>query len=259
MLPNVARELRGAMTNIYAAVNLLVPMEKREKNPKADKLTAAFTQSYYRMYRLVGNLSAAEKLGGEEKFRLLNGDVIALARDVCERAEPLFEAEGVALSFQSERPAQLIAMDAELLERLLLNLLSNALKFTPRGGCVDVCVRVTQRRVYLSVRDTGRGIAPERLEHVFDHFLETDALEPPPHGLGLGLALCRRIAEGHGGSIVAESEEGKGATFTVSLPNARTHIAALREPTLVGDGFNRTMVQLSDALSADAFTHRFMD
>ena len=151
-------------------------------------------------------------------------------------------------------------MDAGRIERLLLNLLSNALKFTPKGGSVDVRVRVTPRRVYLSVADSGRGIAPEKLEHVFDRFLDTDAMDPPPHGVGLGLAICRRIAQGHGGSIVAESEEGRGATFTVSLPNERAAGAVLRQPKLAyGGGFNRTLVELSDALGADAFSYRYLD
>ena len=260
VLPNVARELRGAMANVYAAANRLAPPEMRERDEKADRAAAFFTQSYYRMYRVVGNLSAAEKLAEDGKFPLSNGDVVGLARAVCERAEALFEAEGVTLTFESARAGQVIAMDAEMLERLLLNLLSNALKFTPRGGRVDVGVRVTQRRVYLSVSDTGCGIAADKLEHVFDRFLETGAMDPPPHGLGLGLALCRRIAEGHGGSIVAESEEGKGARFTVSLPNVRERVVSLRQPKIVCEGgFNTTLLELSDALGAQAFTHRFLD
>ncbi len=260
VLPNVARELRGAMANVYAAANRLAPPETREKSEKADQIAAVFLQSYYRMYRVVGNLSAAAELGKEGKFPLTNGDVVGLARTVCERAEALFEAQGVLLTFRSERLSQSIAMDAEMLERLLLNLLSNALKFTPKGGRVEVSVRVTQRRVYLAVSDTGRGIPASKRQHVFDRYLETDALDPPPHGLGLGLALCRRIAEGHGGSIVVESEEGKGTTFTVALPNARARNATLRQPKLVcAGGFNKTLVELSDALDAQAFTHRFMD
>ncbi len=260
VLPNVAQELRGAMANVYAAANRLAPPKAREADPAVDKNAAVFLQSYYRMHRVVGNLNDARELAETGRFVLSNDDVVGVARNVCERAEALFEAEGVTLTFESDKPGHVIAMDAERIERLLLNLLSNALKFTPKGGAVAVRVRTTPQRVCLSVSDTGCGIAPDKLEHVFDRFLETDAMDPPPHGVGLGLALCRRIAQGHGGAIVAESEEGSGATFTVSLPNVRSSNAVLRQPrTEYAGGFNQTLLELSDALGAEAFTHRFLD
>ena len=260
VLPGVAQELRGAMANIYAAANRLAPMEARERDESIDKNAAIFTQSYYRMYRVVGNLTDAAKLTDTGKFALTNDDIVGVARGVCEKAEALFESEGVTLTFEADKTGQIIAMDAGQIERLLLNLLSNALKFTPKGGSVVVRVRVTPQRVLLSVADTGRGMTPEQLEHAFDRFLRSDPMDPPPHGIGLGLAICRRIAQGHGGSIVAESEEGKGATFTVALPNVRSSDAALRQPRLVyAGGFNRTLLELSDALGASAFLHQFLD
>ncbi|MBQ9647995.1 MAG: HAMP domain-containing histidine kinase [Oscillospiraceae bacterium] len=261
VLPNVAQELRGAMANVYAAANRLAPISAREQNAAVDKNAAVFTQSYYRMYRVIGNMTDAPKLAETGKFAALgNDDIVGVVRGVCEKAEPLFDGQGVTLTFESDKPGQIIAMDAELIERMLLNLLSNALKFTPKGGSVGVRVRVTDRRVYLTVSDTGRGIAPDKLEHVFDRFLVTDAMDPPPHGVGLGLALCRRIAQGHGGSIVAESEEGRGATFTVTLPNVKSPNGVLRQPrTEYAGGFNRTLLELSDALNASAFTYQYLD
>ncbi len=260
VLPNIARELRGTMASVYAAANRLAPMQAREKDPSVDRSAAYFTQSFYRMSRVVGNLSDAQLLAGTGKLPLRADDIVGVVRGVCERAEALFESEGVTLTFESDKPGQIIAMDPSLIERLLLNLLSNALKFTPRGGSVAVRVRVTPRSVFLSVSDTGRGIAAEELEHIFDRFLDVGSLAPPPHGIGLGLALCRRIAQGHGGAIVAESEEGKGATFTVSLPNVRPATATLREPIVeVSGGFNRTLLELSDALGAEAFSYRYLD
>ncbi len=260
VLPNVAQELRGAMASVYAAANRLAPDTARENNPDVDRAAAVFTQSYYKMYRVVGNLTDARMLAGTERFALGADDIVGVVRDVYERAEALFESKGVTLTFESDKSGQIIAMDAERIERLVLNLLSNALKFTPRGGRVDIRVHVTPRQVLLRVSDTGRGIAPERLEHVFDGFLETDVMNPPPHGMGLGLALCRCIAQGHGGAIVASSEEGKGATFTVSLPNVRPEGGALRQPRPIPHGgFNETLVQLSDALGYEAFTHQYLD
>ena len=261
VLPGVAQELRGAMANIYIAAENLVPAETRERNEKTDQYAAAFTQSYYRINRVLTNLGDAAELAESGRYGgLLNDDIVGLARTVCAKAEGLFAGEGVTLTFMSDKPGQLIAMDAARMERLLFNLLSNALKFTPRGGTVSVRVRVTKPSVLLSVSDTGCGIAPDRLERVFDSFLEQDPMRLPPRGMGLGLALCRRIAEGHGGSIVAESKEGKGSRFTVSLPNRRSDILVVREDRFhYGSAFNPTLLELADALSAKAFTVRRMD
>jgi len=261
VLPGVAQELRGAMANIYIAAENLVPAETRERNEKTDQYAAAFTQSYYRINRVLTNLGDAAELAESGRYGgLLNDDIVGLARTVCTKAEGLFAGEGVTLTFMSDKPGQLIAMDAARMERLLFNLLSNALKFTPRGGTVSVRVRVTKPSVLLSVSDTGCGIAPDRLERVFESFLEQDPMRLPPRGMGLGLALCRRIAEGHGGSIVAESKEGKGSRFTVSLPNRRSDILVVREDRFhYGSAFNPTLLELADALSAKAFTVRRMD
>ena len=232
VLPGVAQELRGAMANIYAAAERLAPTEARERDAAVDRNAAVFAQSYFRMNRVLGNLNEAADLAGDGVFPLLqNDDIVGLTRRVCEEAEALFADEGVTLVFESDRAGQVISMDAGRIKRMLYNLLSNALKFTPRGGTVTVRVRVTPRAVLLSVSDTGCGIEPDRLERVFDSFLENDPMRLPPRGMGLGLALCRRIAEGHGGSIVAESKVGEGARFTVSLPNRCSHLMPLRQPT----------------------------
>ncbi len=261
VLPGVAQELRITMTNMYIAAGRLAPVEKRESDPKTDWAASVFTQSYFRMTRLLDNLTDASDLADESLLMdRLNEDIVGVVRGICEKAEALFADEGVTLVFESERPSLIIAMNGERVERMVFNLLSNALKFTPKGGTVTVRIRSTRQSVLLSVSDTGCGIEPERLERIFDSFLDRDTLRPPPRGMGLGLAICRRVAEGHGGSIVAESRKGKGACFTVSLPNRRTETLVLRQPAMeYGGGFNRTLVELADAVGIDAFSCRRMD
>lgn len=261
LLPNVGGEMRAAMTNMYIAAGRMTPMEKRERDEKLDKNVAAFLQSYHRMNRLVHNLTGAAELVSDSPYLMKNTDVVGLTRELVEQAEALFELEGVTLRFESDKPGCVILLEEERFTRMLLNLLSNALKFTPAGGSVTVRARVTPQWVRLSVSDTGRGIPPEKLESVFERFLDTESLDPAPHGLGLGLALCRRVAQGHGGSIVAESEEGKGARFTVSLPNRRTDNYRMEDSgqTDPAGGFNRMLTELSDALSVKAFGWRYTD
>lgn len=261
VLPNVALQLRGAMANVYASAQRLVPPEVRDGDEKVDQTASVFSQSYYQMYRVIGNLNDAAFLAESTPFTLYNDDIVGLCRSVCEKVEGLFELSGVALDFTADCESRIIGMDAALLERMLLNLLSNALKFTPRGGTVSVSVKTGGSNVLLRVADTGCGIAADRLDTIFDRFLDHDRFDPAPHGLGLGLALCRRIAQGHGGRIVAESEAGRGAVFTVSLPNVKSPNNRLHDVrTMDGyGGFNPYLVQLSDALGAEAFMQRYLD
>ena len=111
--------------------------------------------------------------------------------------------------------------DPEKLRQVLVNLLSNAVKFTDRGGRIEMACEATADHVALRVRDTGMGIPADKLEAVFEPFVQVDQrLTRPYEGTGLGLAISRDLARGMGGDIVAESRPGVGSTFTLSLPRA---------------------------------------
>jgi PAS domain S-box-containing protein len=131
-------------------------------------------------------------------------------------------AKSIALAVDLGDDPAIIIGDAARLQQVVWNLLSNAMKFTPEGGAVRVSLDVSESRVELVVADTGVGIAPAFLPHVFERFRQGDARVTRAHGgLGLGLAIVRHLTEMHGGSVAAVSAgEGKGATFIVRLPTA---------------------------------------
>ena len=108
--------------------------------------------------------------------------------------------------------------DERKVKQVLLNLLSNALKFTPEGGSIQVAAKAYDDRIEVSVRDTGVGIAPEDQEAVFEEFRQVGAGAARTEGTGLGLAISRKFIELHGGRLWLASELGKGSTFTFSLP-----------------------------------------
>ena len=125
---------------------------------------------------------------------------------------------------------------------------------------MTVEVRTSGRRVLLSVSDTGPGIAGALLPHLFDRYLRDDVQAPPPHGLGLGLALCQHLAESHGGTMLVESQTGCGSRFTLSLPDRRCGKVAVSDiPFDYSGGFNPTLLALADALPPSAFTHLHLD
>lgn len=261
VLPNVASQLRASMASVYACANRMATPEARESDPALDKNAALLNLSCHRMLRIVGNLSAASLLASEQKFETENVDAAALTQEIADKVSALFALQGVEFSFESEVSSLVIALNGELYERMLLNLLSNALKFTKSGGKVVLRLRMTKQQLLLSVSDTGCGISEDRLDTLFDRYLDVDRLDPTPHGLGLGLPLCRRIARGHGGTIVVQSKVGEGSTFTVALPNKKTEMPTLRDAARIdyAGGFDRVMLELSDALSSEAFLQKYVD
>jgi len=145
-----------------------------------------------------------------------------LVMATAERLRPQFEDKGVALETDLSSDLPRIQADEDRLGQVLLNLVGNALQYTPSGGRVLVRARVEGNRVQVAVIDAGIGIAAEHLPHLFDRFYRPDASRSRAGGgTGIGLTIARRLIEAHGGEIVAMSEGlGKGSTFMVSLPVA---------------------------------------
>jgi CheY-like chemotaxis protein len=144
---------------------------------------------------------------------------------------PAANAKEIALRVDID-PFDLVVGDASRLQQVVWNLLSNAVKFTPKRGRVQVRVERVNSHIEIVVSDTGMGIRPEFLSHVFERFRQADAgLKRTTAGLGLGLSIVRHIIEMHGGTVHAASDgEGHGATFRVRLPLMIVHDNGLREP-----------------------------
>ncbi len=146
-------------------------------------------------------------------------DLVAFVRGVVVAFEPLAEQRGIGLAFESDRPALRAAVDAEQMEKVLLNLVGNALKFTPAAGRVVVRVDDDSFTARIVVEDTGIGIPPADLPHVFERFYRVaDRRARRGEGTGIGLALVREVVELHGGHVSVESELGAGSRFIVGLP-----------------------------------------
>lgn len=260
VLQQVAGQLKGSLGNIHSALERVAPAELRDEDKNIDLYAAVLSQSYYRLLRLANNLSDAAELEHPGHARLRNDDIVGFCSAAMDRARQPAELLGLELAFSCEKASHIIAMDADRLERLLLNLLSNAFKFTPKGGKVELEVRVGARMVELRLSDTGCGIPLEMQETVFDRYRQINRMEPPPHGLGLGLPICRKIAREHGGSILLTSRPGEGTTVVVSLPDQKVKTQELSAFVVdYAGGFNHTLLELSDALPKQAFAQKFLD
>jgi two-component system OmpR family sensor kinase len=158
---------------------------------------------------------------GRAPLHLETIDLRELLTEVSETASLLGEQAAVDVSVGVPDKAVLLAADRTRMRQLLMNLLTNAIKYTPSGGTVAITCEVREREVAVSVRDTGIGIGPGDVPHIFDRFWRADPARSRTgerSGVGLGLAISKWIAEAHGGTITVESRLGRGTTFVVTLP-----------------------------------------
>ena len=175
-------------------------------------------------------LTLARADEGRAPLALEATDLRDLLGDVAETAGILGEGIGVTVTSTMPEHAVRLPVDRHRIRELLLNLVTNAIKYTPQGGTIDLSLAEHDDAVSLAVRDTGIGIAPGDLPHIFERFWRADPArsrtgERP--GTGLGLAITKWIAEAHGGSIAVQSRPGRGTVFTVRLPRAPAAAAAV--------------------------------
>jgi signal transduction histidine kinase len=172
-------------------------------------------------------LTLARADEGRAPLALEECDLRELVADVAETAGMLGEGVGVAeVHTLPDTPVRL-AVDRGRIRQMLLNMVTNAIKYTPQGGTVTLKLTEDEDAVILSVRDTGIGIAPGDLPHIFERFWRADPARSRTGdrpGVGLGLAITKWIAEAHGGSITVQSRPGRGSVFTVRLPKAQATI-----------------------------------
>jgi signal transduction histidine kinase len=148
-------------------------------------------------------------------------DLRSVIEDAVETIRPAAIARDIAVTLSLPSDATLVIGDAHRLQQLVWNLLANAVKYTPCAGRIDVALTPLDGRALLRVSDSGDGIDPAFLPHVFEPFRQGTSAARMRAGLGVGLAIARRLVDLHGGLITAESDgAGRGATFTVSLPLA---------------------------------------
>ena len=255
----LAARLRNDLGDMTLLKGKLGLPKTRKAGEEREKALACAERGRFRMLRMARNMEVCGALLLDPEFEREPCDLVALMVELCEGASDLAKMMDIHLTLSCAEDKHICAVNAEYVRLCVENLLSNAFKSEPRGGHVRMMFRNLrdERAALLAVEDSGRGIDPERLPTLFDGFwTET----PGPRSItsrGLGLPLCKRVAEGHGGTLTVESTPGKGSTFTVRIPSA----PAIMGPGLRQDeffvpygGLNPMMVMLSDALPWTAFT-----
>lgn len=213
----LAHELRTPLAALRGEIELA--MLQPSSGERSLSRLASQLEEIDKLKRLIDRtLMLARAEAGEIPLTMARVDLGALAAELVDQLGPVAEARALDLRYAASGEVVVVG-DAEWLKRLLLNLLDNAIKFTPTGGSVSVAVVPEGGVARLTVQDTGVGIAPEVMPHIFERFFRADpARSPGIGGVGLGLSLVKWIADRHHGRIDVQSEPGRGSTFTVRLP-----------------------------------------
>jgi signal transduction histidine kinase len=217
----VTHELRTPLTSINGYLEVLLDSDAGKVSEEQAGFLGVIRKNSDRLLRLVGDLLFVGNLSASVTIERVPVELASLVGHAVQDARRLFVDRDLELTLESAGLVELEG-DPSRLTQLVDSLLSNALKFTPPGGQVEVCLTSFDDAVRLQVSDTGMGISEADREHVFERFFRSaDANDQAIQGPGLGLAIVAAIVDAHGGSIEVESELGVGTTFTVVLPTAR--------------------------------------
>ena len=220
---NVSHELRTPLTLILAPVEELA---QTTKDGHQMQYLRVVRKNAHRLLRLIDDLLDLSRLdAGGLRLNLAELDIRTIAATVHENSKPAAMAKGIQFNLVAEPSPRKIYGDAHRLEIVLTNLVSNAIKFTPQEGRITLAVHDLPSGVKVLVTDTGRGIPPDALPHVFERFFQASSTDQRKEGgVGIGLALAKELVELHGGSVTVESRMNLGSTFSFFIPFGTDHI-----------------------------------
>ena len=218
-IDTLAHELKTPLTSIIAGAGLLSEELHDNIDESCRKLIQTIIRNADTLENRLAELLEIVKTGsGRILLQLEPVDVRSLVQGVCLQISPLITGKNQTLTTQCVDPLPLIHGDGPRLEQVLLNLVTNAHKFTPEGGSITVTATSNGHGVTVEVRDNGIGIAQDEQSRLFKPYSRVAADRQSHPGLGLGLALAKQVVELHGGSIWLESRSGQGSTFSFTLP-----------------------------------------
>lgn len=253
---NVSHELRTPINVILSAIQLLnlyiSEGDIKEEEGKITKYIYSMQQNCYRLLRLVSNIIDITKIdAGFFELQLKNHNIVNIVEDITGSVSGYTEHKRISLIFDTDIEEKIIACDSDKIDRIMLNLLSNSIKFTNPGGTISVNIYDKKDKVVISVKDNGIGIPENKKDLVFERFQQVDkSLARSHEGSGIGLSIVKSLIELHGGCIKVESEYGKGTEFIIELPVRLVSESTKNneEKAIFGESLEKINIEFSDIM-----------
>lgn len=243
------QQIKMPLSNIMLLADALLP--HFQENTKEKEMAGELSRGLFQLLRIVGNMTDAEHYESQHLTDLQTTNLTSLLKDIFGKAQTLLEDGSISFQYESMAETVFTLADRDQLERAILNMISNAVKFTPKGSVVTAKSEVHGKLVRISVENMGEGIPAHIRSSIFHRYQREPSVEDSRYGLGLGMTLIRSVAAIHGGTVLVDQPQGTRVTMTVAI---RKFIpGGLRSPVLklsdYSGGCDSTLVELSDTLS----------
>lgn len=247
----ISHELRTPINVILSAEKVAGSMITSSDSQSFERIKRWLTmirQNGLRLLKLVNNILDLTKIdAGYMKAVRKNVNYAVLIKKIYESIAPFVEQKGIHITLSTKIRDLIIAVDEEKIERVIFNIISNALKYNKEGGSINITVYRSQAKVFTRVEDTGIGIPEDKLDIIFERFLQVNSsLSRPREGAGIGLSLCKAIASLHNGTIKVKSKLNEGSVFTLELPIVRVSDSTDTETEVSSSSAEIASIELSD-------------
>ena len=244
-----ARELREPLASVMITADRLFPVSGLQDDPATREQVARINRGLFQMLRVISNMSDANRYAADSAARQEVQDICGMLDEVFSRAAELVEHAGITLRYTGYPEPVYSLVDAEKLERAVFNIVSNSIKFTPKGGFIHASLTKRGQKLYLCVQDSGSGIPDQVKNDVYSRYTREPAVEDGRFGIGLGMVLIRSAATLHGGTVLIDQPKDAGARITMSLTIRPGSSNQVRSPMLRDHG----LLELSDILPAHLY------
>lgn len=249
-----AQELRQPLAGIMTVADRLFPIAGTESDPVLQDQIARINRGLFQMLRIVGNMSDAYRYSQNASPAMQTQDISALLDELFQCSAPLVSHAGVELQYTGLSEPVYGLVDAEKLERGISNIISNAVKFSPKGSCIDVRLTRKGNMLYLTVQDGGNGVANELRGSVYTRYQRNPGIEDGRYGIGLGMVLIRAAAAIHGGTVLMEQGERNRVTMTIAIRQSPD--GTVRSNRLLVDYAgerDHRLIELADVLPSELY------
>lgn len=251
-----AQNLREPLSSVMTLVGSLQNTVESTDNPAAADQMARLNRGLFQMLRILGNMSDANRYRTDAHARMETKDIRGLFGELFEQMSAMTAHADITLDFTNLPDSLFCLVDSEKLERAVYNILSNSMKFTPKGGTIQAKLFRKDNRLYLVIQDSGTGIPDHQRGSVYSRFLRQPGLEDSRQGIGLGMVLIHSAATVHGGTVLVEQAQGHGLRLTMTLEIRQNRDGQLRSPGLRVDyagEWDHSLIELSESLPASLY------
>lgn len=251
-----AQELREPLNSVMITADRLFPVLCVDDNPAAREQVARINRGLFQMLRVISNMSDAGHYAANSTPRQEVRNICGMLEEIFSKAALLVEHTGLTLEYTGCPEAVYSLTDAEKLERAVFNIISNSIKFAPKGGSIQASLTRRGNKLYLSIRDSGSGIPENLRSSIYSRYIREPGVEDGRFGIGLGMVLIRSTAAAHGGTVLVDHPDNSGTRITMSLEIRPGSGSTLRSPTLRVDYAGERshgLIELSDVLPSSLY------